>query len=131
VAELGIAGGVYESPGEDFVEYATGYAARRAGERPTAFVAVSDNRALALMRDLGRQGIRAPQDVSVVGFDGFPVGAEVHPTLTSWRPHWPDIGRTGFRLLLELASGNTVPTRTLIGGELVERESSGAPPDGV
>ena len=129
MAEHGLKPDVYEAPGQDFVDYAAQYAARSAAERPTAFVAVSDNRAFALMRDLARHGVRVPADASVVGFDGFSIGAEIHPALTSWRPHWPDIGRTGFALLLELAAGRSVPTRTLIGGELVTRESAGAPPE--
>jgi DNA-binding LacI/PurR family transcriptional regulator len=42
------------------------------GERPTAIFAESDEMAYGALREIGQAGLRVPQDVAVIGFDGQP-----------------------------------------------------------
>ena len=55
---------------------------RRPGA-PTGLVAWNDNEAIQLISLLHRAGIRIPQDVSLIGFDGVKEGAVSVPALTT------------------------------------------------
>ncbi len=127
VRAAGVSGRVVAAASDDFKSYAAEFAARRPTERPTALIAANDFRAARLLRDLGEQGVRVPEQVSVVGFDGAPFGLDLQPALTSWHPYWYDVGRIAFQTLLDVLAGKNVPVRTLIGGELLIRKSA-APP---
>ncbi len=50
---------------------------------PTAVVAWNDHEAVALLGQLGRAGIRVPEDVSIVGYDNLREGQLVHPALST------------------------------------------------
>jgi DNA-binding LacI/PurR family transcriptional regulator len=41
-------------------------------ERPTAIFAESDEMAYGALREIGRAGLRVPEDIAVIGFDGQP-----------------------------------------------------------
>ena len=73
----------------------------RTADGVTAWVCVSDYAAYSVMAELGRRGVRVPQEVSVTGFDGIapPVGA---PQATTLEIPFREIGMTGARRLLDL-----------------------------
>lgn len=52
-------------------------------EWPTAILAMSDHVALLAMDWLKAHGLRVPEDVSIVGFDGVPEAARSDPGLTT------------------------------------------------
>jgi DNA-binding LacI/PurR family transcriptional regulator len=52
-------------------------------DRPTAIFAYNDLMAIGALRVLKEAGVRVPQDVAVVGFDGTSVGAFTNPALTT------------------------------------------------
>jgi Transcriptional regulators len=52
-------------------------------QRPTALLAMSDRAAMFAMEWLKTRGYAVPEDVSVIGFDGVPEGAETVPALTT------------------------------------------------
>lgn len=60
-------------------------AAVRADGGPTAVVAANDQTALGLIAGLEGEGLRVPEDVSVVGFDDNPDAAYYRPSLTTVR----------------------------------------------
>ena len=51
--------------------------------RPTAIIYGSDPMAMAGLGVLQASGLRVPDDISVVGFDGNELGGYLHPTLTT------------------------------------------------
>lgn len=111
-------------------DFASGVAAGKAflalERRPTGVVATSDEMAIAFMATIRRGGLRVPEDVSVVGFDGIELGDFVEPALTTIRQPRFDLGTTGANLLLGLMRGEDVPNRlTVLQGALDERESAG------
>jgi DNA-binding LacI/PurR family transcriptional regulator len=72
-----------------------------AGSGPTALLAMSDRVALFAMDWLQQRGLRVPDDVSVVGFDGVPEGAEVLPGLTTVQQPMGEIARRAVAAILD------------------------------
>jgi LacI family transcriptional regulator len=105
-------------------------AARRLLEKKEAFTAIfatSDNLAYGTIKALNETGIRIPQDVSIVGFDGDPLGEYVSPPLTTMRQDSVLIGKTAAELLLKRLSGEEKAELKRIPAELVLRSSCRSP----
>ncbi|NYD70156.1 LacI family DNA-binding transcriptional regulator [Herbiconiux flava] len=72
----------------------------------SAVFACNDFMAIGAMRRLWEEGLRVPEDVSVVGFDDVDMASVVTPGLTTVRQDMLEIGRQSARLLIEgLAAG--------------------------
>lgn len=89
----------------------------------TAVFAASDYYALDLMNFLREQGIKVPQDISLVGFDDSSVCTQVSPALTTVRQDGRVRAKAAIRILGELKNGNCQEKRVVLPVELVERES--------
>jgi LacI family transcriptional regulator len=101
---------------------------------PTALFAWSDEVALGAMAALRDElGLRIPQDVSVIGFDGTEALCERSvPRLTSVRQPIYDISRQAMRLLVSLIQGEPpAETQVLFPPELGLRDSCAPPPPTV
>jgi DNA-binding LacI/PurR family transcriptional regulator len=68
-------------------------------DRPTGIVAGNDAQAFGVLQALAELGLRAPGDVSVVGFDDLPVAAWAAPALTTVRQPLAAMAATAFRML--------------------------------
>jgi DNA-binding LacI/PurR family transcriptional regulator len=77
-------------------------------ERPTAVVAGNDLVAFGLISGLGSRGVSVPGDVSVVGFDGVPLGARCNPPLTSVQQPIAEMGRIAIRLAEQAANDGSI-----------------------
>lgn len=53
--------------------------------RPTAIFASTDTLAIGAMKAAADHGLRVPRDLSVIGFDGIPIGEYVSPSLSTVR----------------------------------------------
>lgn len=94
----------------------------------TAVLCGNDELAMGLMRGLHEAGRVVPGDISVVGFDGHPMGRFWTPALTTVEQDFADLGRRSFALLGGLlGTGHTAKTSSTA-ARLVVRESSGPPP---
>lgn len=97
-------------------------------EPPTAIFAASDAMALGVLDEARRQGLRVPDDLSLVGFDGTPLTEQTLPRLTSVAQPLQEMGRAALRAVLRLAKGETLDSPHMeLATELVIRDST-APP---
>lgn len=96
---------------------------------PTAVFCSCDEVALSFVAVLQREGVRVPDDVSVVGFDDIPLAGYSCPSLTTIRQPHQELGATAFQMLLQrLQDPPTRQENSLLAGELVVRDSTGPPP---
>lgn len=97
-------------------------------EPPTAVFAVSDRAAFGAMEAVKDAGLRIPDDISVVGIDDVRDSAYSTPPLTTFTVPKYDLGRMAVFLLHDLTREKPVPpSRIVLLGQLVERQSAGAP----
>jgi DNA-binding LacI/PurR family transcriptional regulator len=94
---------------------------------PTAIVAGNDPQAFGVLQALGERGLRAPGDLSVVGFDDVPVASWATPALTTIRQPLAAMAATAFRML-RARPGAGEPHHIELATTLVIRESTGPPP---
>lgn len=85
--------------------------------RPDLLLCASDAIAIAALRVASQLGIRVPDDLHIVGFDGIPEGRTLHPTLTTVSQQSEEKGRLAARILLGDAEDRDVmmPTELVIG----------------
>lgn len=97
-------------------------------EKPTAIFCASDLMAIGFMKRCLSEGLRIPEDVSVVGFDDVGLSAYYHPSLTTIRQDREQIGRVAATTLLSRLRdpSNVDPYfRHTVPVELINRESTG------
>jgi DNA-binding LacI/PurR family transcriptional regulator len=93
----------------------------------TAIQAVSDSAAIGCARTLMNQGIRIPEDCSLVGFGNYPLSEHFCVPLTTLRQPKYRLGTAAVYAMRQLLRGETPETKPLP-AELVIRSSSGTPP---
>lgn len=92
---------------------------------PDAVFAVSDTLAAGAMAAIKQAGLRIPQDIAVVGFDGSELASMVSPPLTTLAQPSKEIGRRACELVLQkIARPDAPPQCVIMQGELVVRASS-------
>ena len=98
-----------------------------AGHQADAFICANDDTAAVLLRSIESQGVRAPHDVRVVGFDDVKYATLVSVPLTTIHQPCRDIAVIAFRTMMERLAEPTLPTRSIsLTPRLVVRESCGA-----
>ncbi len=70
-------------------------------KRPTAVFCFNDTMALGLMSRLQQNGIKIPDDVSVVGYDNIELAEYFSPPLTTIHQPKRRVGKNAFEILLE------------------------------
>lgn len=91
----------------------------------TALFAYNDMSAIGAIRAIQEQGLRVPQDISVMGFDDIPGAAFHSPSLTTVRQPLNRMGEVAAQSLLERIEGKKdYPAEIAISPELVVREST-------
>jgi len=90
----------------------------------TAVFAANDQMALGLVHAFAGQGLRVPQDVSIVGFDDIPEAEHFSPPLTTIRQDFAELGRTVMQTLLELQLDEGFESAAHPVPQLIVREST-------
>jgi DNA-binding LacI/PurR family transcriptional regulator len=90
---------------------------------PDAVFAVSDTLAAGALRAIEQAGLRVPQDIAVVGFDGTELADMI--SLTTIEQPSRDIGRKAVDLLLNKIDNPDAPTeRVMMDWRFISRASS-------
>ena len=110
-------------------DYGSGFEAGtqllRLAEPPTAVFAASDEMALGVYEAVRKQGLRVPEDLSVVGFDDLPQARWASPPLTTVRQPLEEMGRFAVHSVLRLLNdGRLESSKVELATELVVREST-------
>jgi DNA-binding LacI/PurR family transcriptional regulator len=95
----------------------------------TALFAYNDISAIGAIRAFQEQGLRVPQDISVMGFDDIPGAAFHMPSLTTVRQPLTRMGQVAAQTVVERIEGKAeYPAEIAIEPDLVIRESTAAAP---
>src|SRR5690606_8994484 len=97
-------------------------------ERPTAVVFGTDLQAIGALYEARQMGLRVPQDVSIIGFDGIEEGMLMQPSLATVGLPAHEIGRLAAQRMLKLLEGEDMPPGTPLEHTLLLRESLGPAP---
>ena len=109
----------------------SGYAAGlriSADPTQTAIFVASDAMALGVLKALHERGLRVPEDISVLGFDGVPESAYYWPALTTVVQDFSALGRRALELTLRSLDGEEAPAVDLVEPTLLVRGSTGSEP---
>jgi DNA-binding LacI/PurR family transcriptional regulator len=101
----------------------------RAGEEITAVFMANDQMALGLLAALHEEGLEAPRDVSVVGFDDLPEAPYLTPPLTTVRQDFAELGHRAVELVLARLAGRELHLEP-VPPVLLVRSSTGPIPVG-
>ncbi len=93
-------------------------------ELPTAVFAASDLMAMAAMNSFYKNGVRVPEQISVIGMSNIEMSQYANPPLTTFHVPKEEIGQTAVRLLLSRINGeHTLPQKVLLPTTYIERSS--------
>ncbi|MBQ3668888.1 MAG: LacI family DNA-binding transcriptional regulator [Clostridia bacterium] len=100
-----------------------------ASEGITGLFCVNDRNAARAIQLLSASGYSVPEDVSVIGFDDCFFDASVNLQFSSVRQDFIGIGHVGAQMLLGMIqSSKYIPTKQMLGVQMIERASSLAAP---
>lgn len=94
------------------------------GESFSAVYAIADTLAIGACRALFEAGKRIPEDVSVAGFDGIPLGEYFIPKLTTMRQPVEAMADRTVKLLFEILEGKAEHEHLVFPAVLQVREST-------
>ena len=89
----------------------------------TAIFALADVMAIGSVRALWEQGLGVPEDVSVMGVDGLPLGTFLTPQLATIRQSTADIAQRSVEILLAVLEKGSAAVHEQIPFELLPGES--------
>ena len=91
---------------------------------PDAIFAASDRMALGAIRVLNERGISVPDDISIVGFDDFPIQPPAVPFLTSIRQPLMDFGDKAMEILIEVIENEKEIRQEVLPTDFIVRKST-------
>ena len=96
-------------------------------DSPDAVFAASDRMAIGAIHAIRSAGLKCPEDVAIVSFDGLIPPDQTVPRLTSVAQPVREVGERAVRLLQSVIEGTvTTPESVIYPTELVVRESCGS-----
>ncbi len=113
---------------EDYPNRAYGYSAAKKlyAIRPdiTAIFACNDAMAIGAMHFLKDNGLKIPDDISLIGFDDVEADLMLDPPLSTIHVPKIELGTEALNLLMNVIKSNAGPKKILVPIELVVREST-------
>jgi LacI family transcriptional regulator len=101
----------------------------QSGFEPTAILCVNDLMAVGVLKELSKQGISVPQQISVTGFDNILLSQYLIPSLTTIDIPREQIAELAFDVLAPSRTGarSKLGHELLVETELIVRQSTGKP----
>lgn len=90
----------------------------------TAVFAVADVVAIGVIRALRENNLRVPEDVSVIGMDGLPLGNYLVPQLSTIRQSAQQMAVRGVKILLEVIEEGSLACHETVPFGVLRREST-------
>lgn len=91
---------------------------------PTAFFSANDEMVIGAIKAFEEQGLRIPEDISLVGFDDVKAASYVQPKLTTIKAPMYELGLFSAQMLFNLMKRKKVNSKVTLDVELVIRESA-------
>lgn len=108
--------------------YYDGYEATRhllrSGREFTALFAVADVIAIGAIRALQDHGLRVPEDVSVMGYDGLPLGSFLVPRLSTVNQWVEQLAKRSVDILLDCIEDGGISRHETVPYTIFKREST-------
>jgi LacI family transcriptional regulator len=113
--------------------FKTGYKAAREllkQRKYTCFVCLSDILAIGAMRAIREKGLRIPEDISIIGFDGIENGGYTYPSLTTFVQPFDEMAEKSVSTLLGLIDSDNPQSHIILkttlekGGSFMAVEAS-------
>lgn len=94
-------------------------------QRPSCILFPDDYAYVGGINAITEAGLRVPEDISAVGYDGIHLNRVVSPKLTTWQQNTEELGRTAAARLIEKIERprTTLPEHLVIRGSIFEGES--------
>ncbi len=91
----------------------------------TCILCPDDYSCLGAMMRLAAEGIRVPERISLIGYDGIPMGRMIRPQLTTYRQDTEMIARETVSLLMDAIGDpeNHQPRQVKVPGKMIEGET--------
>lgn len=90
----------------------------------TAVLCASDIMASGVISAVKKEGLRVPEDISVIGFDDLPIASQLTPSLTTIRQDRIELGKSAF-LLLDGLMHDISTSKLLLRAKFIVRQSTG------
>lgn len=94
-------------------------------DRPTCILFSDDYAYLGGNRAITEAGLKIPEDISVVGYDGIHMAKVMSPRLTTWEQNTKELGRIALEKLIERIENprSAIPEHITVKGRLLEGET--------
>ena len=80
--------------------------------------------AIGAIKGFNDIGVRVPDDVQIIGFDGIELGELTVPSLSTVRQDIPQMGRIAGESMIRMIAGDQINRKTILPVEFVERGST-------
>lgn len=114
---------VYEGDFTKKSGYKIGEMLSKEKDIPTAIFLVSDLMAIGFMEGIQLNGMKIPEDISVVGFDNIGFGYYSNPSLTTVDQNPLEIGQMAVKYIMDIIEKKDVNKEILIEPKLIKRKS--------
>ena len=94
-------------------------------ERPTCILFADDYAYIGGNRAIAEAGLKTPDDISVIGYDGIHMAKVVSPRLTTWEQNTKEIGKIAADKLIERIENprTAIPEHIIVEGRLLEGQT--------
>ena len=94
-------------------------------ERPSCIFFSDDYSYIGGINAIYEEGLRVPEDISIVGYDGIHMAKMVSPRLTTWQQNTEELGRIAAEQLIKRIEHprTALPKHIIVEGRLLEGET--------